>query len=256
MEVGRRDVALLERGRLRSRRLVGRAGRVALAKGFGAEGDDGRAGRGVRVRKVRGWTITEILVVISILAILAALTFNLSAPMREAGRQRVCATQLQQIHRGHMLYASDHPGAEEVPGLTGWAAASIKDTRVIHPYLKDRSILQCPNLSPAARRVHPSYYAGTIDLHPPRTERDRLEDPDYEARLQRSLARIERLGPAYPVYYCGAHEETYYRPRRGEIHPDFEPAPLVVQLLADGSVRTVHDPEAVVGDFLKAEGVL
>lgn len=58
----------------------------------------------------RGFTLIELLVVVAILAVLMALLMPAMKRATELARRTVCASNLSQIHRGAMVYASDHNG--------------------------------------------------------------------------------------------------------------------------------------------------
>jgi prepilin-type N-terminal cleavage/methylation domain-containing protein/prepilin-type processing-associated H-X9-DG protein len=55
----------------------------------------------------KGFTLVELLVVIAVIAILAALLFPVFAAARERGRQAACASNLKQIGTALHLYAQD-----------------------------------------------------------------------------------------------------------------------------------------------------
>lgn len=58
----------------------------------------------------RGFTLVELLVVISIIAVLAALLFPVLAAARESGRRTRCAAQLKQLTAAAIAYADDYSG--------------------------------------------------------------------------------------------------------------------------------------------------
>lgn len=80
--------------------------------------------------RIKGLTIIEILIVISILAVLLGLGFVMSAPAREKARERVCANNLKQIFGAMALYVTDHPESA-IAGL-----GDIPDVRTVEllPY--------------------------------------------------------------------------------------------------------------------------
>jgi prepilin-type N-terminal cleavage/methylation domain-containing protein len=89
----------------------------------------------------RAWTLIEILVVVSILALLVAILLPCLRAAREQGRRAVCKGHLRQLYYGWNQYADDHEGGlvycltwkpqvylapprESTPWLLGWAAPS------------------------------------------------------------------------------------------------------------------------------------
>jgi prepilin-type N-terminal cleavage/methylation domain-containing protein/prepilin-type processing-associated H-X9-DG protein len=57
-----------------------------------------------------GFTLLELLVVIAVLAIVAALLLPVFAQVRERARRTTCASQLRQLALANRLYADDHEG--------------------------------------------------------------------------------------------------------------------------------------------------
>src|SRR5512144_1088189 len=55
-----------------------------------------------------GFTLIEVLVVIAIIAILAAILFPVFAQAREKARQTVCASNLKQIGTAFAMYMQDY----------------------------------------------------------------------------------------------------------------------------------------------------
>jgi prepilin-type N-terminal cleavage/methylation domain-containing protein len=62
---------------------------------------------GYVMRYGRGFTLIELLVVIAIIAILAAILFPVFAQAREKGRQATCASNLKQLAKALLAYATD-----------------------------------------------------------------------------------------------------------------------------------------------------
>lgn len=80
------------------------------------------AGRSVTA--VIGFTLVELLVVVSIIAVLAALLLPAIAMVRDAAKQARCGSNLRQIHLGTLAYADDNngimqPALLDVPSGTG-----------------------------------------------------------------------------------------------------------------------------------------
>ena len=74
----------------------------------------------------RGFTLLELLVVMVILAILAALLFPALKRVQATSRRTVCSHNLRQINLGVRMYSDD---SDDKPPASGWAAASTQRTR-------------------------------------------------------------------------------------------------------------------------------
>lgn len=121
----------------------------------------GRAGPECAVRnRLRGYTIAEILVVVGIVAVLAALILpGIGATQRRA-RDSVCVSHLAQVGHAASMYTQDYDGLymwaldaadRHVPGL--WStepdfAAQIPKMAMVHevlvPYVRSRDLFSCP----------------------------------------------------------------------------------------------------------------
>ncbi len=96
------------------------------------------------VRRV-GFTLVELLIVISIIAILAGLLFPVFAHAREKARQAACISNEKQLGVALLLYSQDYD--EQLPSGTvgilgrGWAGQ-------VYPFLKNRDVYKCPDDTP------------------------------------------------------------------------------------------------------------
>ena len=94
---------------------------------------------------ISAFTLVELLVVIVIISILAALIFPVFGAARQKGYQNACLSNLHQIGTGVLLYASDYddllPWASE---LSEYDPAIPKLKIVLTPYLKSDNVWHCP----------------------------------------------------------------------------------------------------------------
>lgn len=103
-----------------------------------------------------GFTLVEVLVVIGVLMLLAALLFPAFGRAREDGKRKVCLSNLRQIGLSLQQYSQDHdrryPPLPPSPpdGSAGWAIT-------IANYVKNDAIFQCPS------EEHPSPNDGFTD---------------------------------------------------------------------------------------------
>ncbi|RYE40569.1 MAG: DUF1559 domain-containing protein [Sphingobacteriales bacterium] len=101
----------------------------------------------------KGFTMTEILVVIGTMAILSAISFSVFTRIREKGRSAQCQGNLKQIALAFQQYVQDNDGV--FPSNLYLTNLSISEgsrtgTRVfwfdsISPYLKNTNVLNCPS---------------------------------------------------------------------------------------------------------------
>jgi prepilin-type N-terminal cleavage/methylation domain-containing protein/prepilin-type processing-associated H-X9-DG protein len=93
------------------------------------------------VKRTKGFTLIEMLVVIAILAVVAAIVFPVLSRAREKSRQSICAANVRQICQSMLMYAQDND--ETLPSCDTNDGKSWSD--LIQPYAHSRAILNCPN---------------------------------------------------------------------------------------------------------------
>ena len=109
----------------------------------------------------RGFTLVELLTVIAIISILAALAFPAFARAKASAKQTHCLSNLSQIGRGMLIYMSDYddvyPQALDASdryassiwgGRPQWQAQIANMPmmhEVVQPYLKSKEIFHCPS---------------------------------------------------------------------------------------------------------------
>lgn len=90
----------------------------------------------------RAFTLIELLIVISIISILAAILFPVFSRARENARRSSCLSNVRQIGMAFQQYFQDYdeqfPIVKPADGIK-WPQGGMQ------PYLKSRQILQCPN---------------------------------------------------------------------------------------------------------------
>ena len=111
--------------------------------------------------KRRAFTLIELLAVIAILGLLAAILFPVFAHVRENGRRAMCLSDERQLGMAVMQYAADneetfpagtHGGGTSLPSSIrqesggngmGWAGE-------VYPYVKSASAFACPDDAPVS----------------------------------------------------------------------------------------------------------
>lgn len=106
----------------------------------------------------KAFTLIELLIVISIIALLAAILFPVFSRARESARRSSCASNLKQIGLGIMQYTQDYDetmvrwyyhsdtaGREGATTGTTNAVERYKWMDAIFPYVKNEQIFVCPS---------------------------------------------------------------------------------------------------------------
>lgn len=95
----------------------------------------------MKPRKPSGFTLTEMLVTMTIIIVLAALAFSLSSRMISSAQKAVCVSNFRGIGNALQMYVSEANGRLPGPLNTGQSALFNKDPRslvtYIGPYLED-----------------------------------------------------------------------------------------------------------------------
>lgn len=97
-------------------------------------------------RTVKGFTLVELLVVITIIAILAAILFPVFARTREKARSASCQNSLRQISTAIKIYNSDNDG--KMPLMlyyNRYTGLYYRWCHAIYPNLNNRQIFACPS---------------------------------------------------------------------------------------------------------------
>lgn len=95
--------------------------------------------------KKRAFTLVEILVVIAIVCLLAAILFPVFGRVREAGRRTTCASNLKQIGMALNQYAQDnrfYPLIDFNAYINGQSGAWAEK---VFPYVKADKVFECPS---------------------------------------------------------------------------------------------------------------
>jgi prepilin-type N-terminal cleavage/methylation domain-containing protein/prepilin-type processing-associated H-X9-DG protein len=99
----------------------------------------------------KAFTLIEILVVIAIIGILAALLFPVFGRARENARRTSCMSNMKQLGMGMLQYAQDYDeryhGAMKfaIPGYPGFEFPGLGWAGAIFPYIKSTQVYKCPN---------------------------------------------------------------------------------------------------------------
>lgn len=91
--------------------------------------------------KITAFTLIELLIVIAIIAILAAILFPVFASAREKARQTACVSDLKQIGLAVAQYEQD---SDELPP-NGWQDTGCGWAGQIYAYVKSTKVFICPS---------------------------------------------------------------------------------------------------------------
>ncbi|MBC7529517.1 MAG: type II secretion system protein [Chthonomonadaceae bacterium] len=155
-------------------------------------------------RRRSAFTLIELLIVLAIIGLLAALLFAAFGPARRFARERSCASNLRQIGIAFAMYRADYDGAEAVvgqpmtPEQLGLPLVGSELFR--DKYVGGRGILVCP------------------DFHGGGIFRDMPLDSLYSTyiwsmseempRPYRFSTRVGKQGNGAVVLYCESHNSA------------------------------------------------
>jgi type II secretory pathway pseudopilin PulG len=100
-----------------------------------------------------GFTVMELLVVIAVMILLAAILFPVLAQAREAARRVACSSRLKQLVTAHRLYTLDYDDTLPCWRYAGPPNALTIWTAFLQPYYRESALLQDALPSPGEQRA-------------------------------------------------------------------------------------------------------
>jgi prepilin-type N-terminal cleavage/methylation domain-containing protein len=99
--------------------------------------------------RAKGFTLPELLVVVGVIAILAAILFPVLATVKASAKQAACASNFRQAHMASMLYVGDYddrfmPVNYELPDLEREVQKDRTWVQLLLPYVEEFGIFRCP----------------------------------------------------------------------------------------------------------------
>ena len=100
------------------------------------------------LRSRRAFTLTELLVVIGIIAVVSAVLFPVLASAKASANRAVCVSNLGQISKGLQMYVSDYDDRLMPPNHRPAGAANSRNDRTwvqsLLPYVRNFTMFRCP----------------------------------------------------------------------------------------------------------------
>jgi len=131
------------------------------------------------MRNKNAFTLVEIMTVLAILSLLAAIVFTVFGRVRESGRNTVCQSNQRQIFLAFQSYLQDNDS--RFPSLNNWSES-------LEPYIKNQEIFLCPNVS----QHNPYHPKVDYDVYPERINQveSSLEEPRQKGATEVSIPAL------------------------------------------------------------------
>ncbi len=228
------------------------------------------------IKQENSFTVLELLFVITIISLLAAIMFPLLAMSKEKARKSSCTANLNQIGITSKLYMDEQGSYPDgylkvTGGILYWcgeyndASKSIDFTKSpLHDYLKDSQIFICPSMPQTCKSLDSSgkkicsyginieYVGGSPEPNPNPSEQEILDSPAAKS--------IDIKSPDRTLFFMdsaclesGSIKESYYfwaryfftKPEEHEARSHFRHNKVAVGVFCDGHVNDSILPDAI-----------
>lgn len=184
----------------------------------------------------KGFTLTEVIVVIGIILVLSAIGFSLSAPLRIKALEAKSASQMRTIYQGVMLYSADTGSEGAIPGIDNVPIGFGNWPYVVQLYGVRRDDFFSP-LEP--RSANPNQFS--TYMLPIVGLTSVILKPEEHGFLTPELDRLKLLGSRYPMMIETNFDFHYYWPAEKNSDP-FMLRRHEIWLSLDGSSSTKRVP--------------
>ena len=163
-----------------------------------------------RGMKHKAFTLIELLIVIAIIAILAAILFPVFARARENARRSSCLSNLRQIGLGIMQYVQDYDETYPAASRYTWGVYGETNSGVttiwrndITPYVKNDQVFVCPSVSHLPNTGSSTKYGVNSSVMKPYNARNNSTGELYPYV---KIASIVSVSSTYLLMDSGGHQ--------------------------------------------------
>lgn len=186
-------------------------------------------------RAKSGISLVEILVVIGILMVLAAIIFAALAPSRRQATHASCGQRMKQIYVAASLYAVDHHDNhfEELgSSITYVPAVRFRDT--LSRYGATLNLWHCPEtpsraLSLIGNTYTPTFIGDGEIWSIPQSN----GVSDIPSARKANIKLRQEAGNDFPILRCTIHDELHHQPKEG-----VGGEPWLIWIRDDGSLKS------------------
>lgn len=186
------------------------------------------------MRSTKGFTLTELLIVVGIILVLSGITYAVLAPARVKAKETSCMNNLKQLYTAVTLYGQDNADAHGFEELDGHVSLPRDFKGLLKSYGAADESFFCPELpaSPKASRLYSSYMFLNYEVERPSTPMN--DGGVIPSKLQAIREIREKAGGKMPIIICSVHDE--FRVQRSD--PPNVLEPYLVYITTTGSAHS------------------
>lgn len=186
------------------------------------------------MRTTKGFTLTELLIVIGIILVLSGTIYALLAPARVKAKETSCMSNLKQLYLAVSLYGQDNSDAHEFEELDGHVSLPRDYKPVLISYGAVEGNFFCPELpvTPKASNLYSSYMFMNNEVERPSTPMD--NGGVIPAKLQAIRDIRKRATGKMPLIVCSVHDEFRFQ----KVDPPGTKEPYLIYITTMGSAHS------------------